>query len=107
MTVEKLLELTDATRENTLCDDVKLRWICDVEGRILCEIFGISPEEVKLPVGGDAVLVLPDPYADVYLLYLVAMIEFTAGNYAAYSSIRREFENSLARYARYVIRTRK
>ena len=107
MTVEKLLELVDSTRSNELCDDVKLRWIADIEGRVLCEIHKIAPKDVKLPLGGDDILTVPDPYADLYLLYMTAMIEFTAGNYAAYSNISREFENSLARYARQVIRTRK
>ena len=107
MTVEKLLELTDSARPNELCDDVKLRWIGDIEGRVQCELHKVSPDKVTLPVGSDDTLTVPDAYAELYLLYLTAMIEFTAGNYAAYSTINREFETAFARYARHVIRTRK
>ena len=106
MTVEKLLEIVDGTKRNDLCDDIKLRWIGDVEGRVLCEIHGKTPGEVTLPTGGEDILTIPDPYANAYLIYLIAMIEFVAGNYASYSTLCREFENSLERYAKTVIRNR-
>ena len=104
MTVEKLFEIVDGTKKNEICDDVKLRWVADVEGRVLCEIHGKSPSEVTLPTNGDDVLAIPDPYSGIYMLYLVAMIEFVAGNYLAYSSLSAEFEKSLERYAKAVLR---
>lgn len=106
MTVEKLLETVDSVKENSFCDDVKLGWIGDVEGRVLSELHGIKPEDIKLPKGGEDTLTVPDAYARLYLLYLVAMMELCGGNYSAYSQANREFESAYAMYARYVIRNR-
>ena len=106
MTVAKLLEHIDSVKPNQLCDEVKIGWIRSLEGRVLCEIHKRDPEEICLPVGEEDALSVPEPYCEVYTLYLSAMIEFSAGNYVAYGEISREFENSLARYARHVIRSR-
>ncbi|MBQ2716706.1 MAG: hypothetical protein IJF21_07890 [Clostridia bacterium] len=107
MTVAKLLEHINATRSNEISDDVKTGWIRSLEGRVLCEIHKKDPEKITLPEGEDDELTIPEPYCEAYVLYLAAMIEFSAGNYLSYGEISREFENSLARYARHVIRMRK
>lgn len=107
MTLEKLLTLVDATKQNDLSDEVKIRWVCDVEGRVLSEIHKIDPDEIRLPQNMNDVLAIPECYARVYLLYLSAMIEFSNGNYAAYERINRELESAIAMYARYFIRSRR
>ena len=107
MTLEKLLTLVDASKQNELNDDLKIRWVCDVEGRVLTEIHGKSPDEIHLPDNPDDMLTIPESYGRVYVLYLSAMIEFSLGNYAAFDKINREFESALAMYARYYIRSRK
>lgn len=106
MTVGKILELFDSFKSNELCDSVKIGWISDVEGRILCEIHKMPPEAAVLPKGSEDNLTLPESYARVYLLYIAAMAEFVGGNYDAYTKINGEFESALAMYARYYIRNR-
>ena len=106
MTVGKILELFDSFKSNELCDSVKIGWISDVEGRILCEIHNIPFEKVILPKGSEDSLTLPEIYARVYLLYMAAMAEFVNGDYSAYTKINGEFESALAMYARYYIRNR-
>ncbi len=107
MTVGKILELIDSMKSNTLSDLVKIGWIADVEGRVLCEIHKISPENAVLPKGSDDVLTLPETYARVYLLYIAAMIEFSNGDYVAFSRINAEFESAIAMYSRWYIRNRR
>lgn len=106
MTVEKLLATVDAVKPNEVCDDVKIRWIGDIEGRVLCEIHKQPPESVRLPESDTAELTVPDAYARVYVLYLAAMLEFTAGNYGAYSELSAEAEAAFTLYAKHCIRSR-
>ena len=106
MTVENLLATVDAMNPNEICDDVKIRWICDVEGRVLCEIYKQSPESVKLPESDEAVLTVPDAYSRLYVLYLAAMIEFTAGNYDEYVKLSAQAETAFTLYAKHYIRNR-
>jgi hypothetical protein len=106
MTVKELLEITDSVKENKLCDDVKLRWINDVEGRISCEIHGMSPEAFIPHTSDDDVLLVPDAYSSLYLLYLVSMIAFSNGDFSLYSTSNIKFEEMLHRYAKHCIRSR-
>lgn len=106
MTVEKILEAFDAFKENNFSDQVKIAWLCDVEGRVLCEIQKMSPDSVTLPKGSDDILAVPESYSRVYLLYLAAMAELSRGHNDAYAVLFREFEAALSVYAKYYIRTR-
>lgn len=106
MTVEKILEQFDAAKSNELGDSVKIGWLAEVEGRILCQILGKSPDEVTLPKGSGDTLALPESFSRVYLLYLAAMIELYGGDHSAYATINREFEEELSSYAKYLIRNR-
>lgn len=106
MKVEKILALVDEMKSNSLSDTLKIGWIADVEGRILSEIHKMPIEETELPKRSEDHLIIPDAYARVYLLYVMAMIAFAEGDYLAFSKINAEFETSLATYARWFIRNR-
>lgn len=106
MTVEKILEQFDATKKNELGDSVKIGWLAEVEGRILYEILGRSPDEVTLPKRSADELILPEGFSRIYLLYLAAMTELCAENHSAYATLKGEFESQLSSYAKYLIRNR-
>jgi hypothetical protein len=106
MTVENMLATVDAMKPNELCEEVKIRWLCDVEGRVLCEIHKQPPESVKLPESEKATLTVPDAYSRLYSLYLAAMIAFTAGNYEEYTALSTEAEAAFMLYAKHYIRNR-
>lgn len=104
MTVRELLEVLDATKKNEMPDELKLRWINDVEGRVQCEIWKKSPELFKRVLSDEDILSVPDPYCSMYLLFLVSMIEFAEGNYGDYARLSIEFEKNLELYAKWYIR---
>ena len=106
MTVGKILEAFDDFKNNDFSDQVKIAWIGDVEGRVLCEIHKMSPHEVVLPKGSNDALTVPESYSRVYLLYLSSMAELSLGHNEAYSQLFREFEAALSIYAKHYIRTR-
>ena len=62
MIVRELLEVLDATKKNEMPDELKLRWINDVEGRVQCEIWKKSPELFKRVLSDEDILSVPDPY---------------------------------------------
>ena len=106
MTVKKLLEQVDHVKENEVCDEVKIGWIGDLDGRVQCELLKRNDDELTLPVGEEDELSVPDAYCGVYLLYLIAMIELSLGNYDAYIKLIKEHEYALEIYAKHIIRTR-
>lgn len=106
MKVEKILEMADEMKSNTLSDSVKIKWISDVEGKILTEIYKKSPEEIDLPQRSEDSLILPEAYSKVYLLYVLAMMAIAEGDYSAFSKINTEFESAMTSYAKWFIRNR-
>ena len=101
-----MLAIVDAMKPNELCEEVKIRWLCDLEGRVLCEIHKQPPESVKLPESEKSSLTVPDAYSRLYSLYLAAMIEFTAGNYEEYTRLNADAESAFMIYAKHYIRNR-
>ena len=106
MTVEKILEQFDAIKSNELSDSVKIGWLAEVEGIVLCRILGKSPDDITIPHGSGDTLALPESFSKVYLLYLAAMTELYGGNHDAYATIKREYEEEISSYAKYVIKNR-
>ena len=106
MKVSEILELVDAVKSNELSDSVKIRWLCDVEGRILCEIHKKKPEEIKAIKGSEDILSVPGPYSRLYLFYLAAMIDFSSGDSAAFARSNVAFEKAFEESAKYVLRSR-
>lgn len=99
-----MLDIIDATTPNELDEATKVRWIKDVEGRVLCEICKRSPDEVRAVLGEEDVLSVPEAYARLYLLFVVSMIEFSKQNYDGYAKLCAEFEKAFELYGRWYIR---
>ena len=104
MTVREMLDVIDATVPNEADDALKVRWIKDVDGRVLCEICKRSPDELKDVLGEDDELCVPEAYSRVYLLFVVSMIEFSKRNYDGYAKLCTEFEKAFELYGRWYIR---
>ena len=104
MTVRELLDVIDSTVQNDVDDGMKIKWINDVEGRALCEIHKMPPEQTGTVISEDDELALPDAYSRAYLLFVASMIEFSKGNYGDYGKLTVEFEKALELYAKWYIR---
>ena len=78
MKVQDVLEMVAETRPHVYSDEVLCRWLSDIEGKIHHEIF--EKEEPFQPItpvdDSDRELLAYEPYTNVYVLYLYAMIEF-------------------------------
>ena len=106
MRAEEIIFMADSQLPNEQSDEVKMSWLRAVEGRIQTDIYKMKAESVKLPLGGDDEVTLPDTHAEVYLFYILAMLEMTRGNYAAFATLDKRFEEAISAYARYYLRNR-
>ncbi len=106
MTVKQLLTLFDETYPNQLSDELKIRWINDVEGRVQCELCGIPAKDFRPVVDEEDPLSIPDPFTSAYLLYLTAMKELSKNYYESYAKAMKEYETALHTYGKYRIRSR-
>lgn len=102
--VREMLDIIDATKENDAPEGLKIRWLNDVEGRVMCEVCRAMPESVKSIVSLEDELCVPEAYSMLYVLYVVSMIEFTKGDYSDFARLTLEFEKAFELYARWYIR---
>lgn len=106
MRVEEILSLADALKSNDISEEVKLHWLNELEGRVHCEIFKRSIDDVVKLTALDQELSVPAPYTSVYISYLLAMIAFAVGEYELYAELSLKYERDFLKYAKFCMRAR-
>ena len=98
MTIQDVLSYIADIKPHTISDDVLVRWLSDLEGRIYEEIVRWHDGGADIPHGPydastdmQTTLIAEAPYDNVYPLYLMAQIDFANGEYG-------RFNNSMAMY---------
>ena len=112
MTLGEALALTDRLRPNDCGEDLKRRWISELEGLVCHGILagtGEGPDTV--PVYGEdtdagVALLVPPPYDGLYALYLMMQLELRQGETTAYQNAAAVFQTAWDRYAARHNRTR-
>lgn len=81
MKVKDVIEMLSETRPHMYTDEVIFRWLSDVEGRIHNYVFKKEEpfEPIKAIEDNERQLLVYEPFTNVYLYYLYAMIEFANG----------------------------
>ena len=106
MTIGEIVSIADSLKRNEISEEVKLHWINDVEGRVHCEIFKFTPESYITLTGMKQELMIPMPYARIYIGYILAMAAFASKEYDLYSDLMMRYERDFAEYAKFCLRTR-
>ena len=106
MKISEIVSIADSLTPNEISEEVKLHWINDVEGRIHCEILKFSPKSYMKLTGMKQELMVPMPYARIYVGYILAMAAFTKKEYDLYSDLMMRYERDFSEYAKYCLRSR-
>lgn len=90
MKLRELLTTVDQLRPNAFTDAEKIRMVNTVEGRIYKDILqkyeGVEPIFVPFEEGQEErELVVPVPFTDVYVYYLISMMDFYNGDSGRYN----------------------
>lgn len=93
MTYSDVIARANELRINTVSDEQKNKWVYELECRI-AEMMGKEDPEWIFP--SNAELLLPARHDDVYVKYLVAMIDFSSGENEQYANDTVVFENAFA-----------
>lgn len=114
MTINDILTKVDDLKPNQYSDAIKIGWLNDVEGQIFNDIIKThrlpdwedipeyyipyTPDDINLNVAA------PDEYADLYVYYLFAMIDFHNNEAARYASSMQMFNTAIKSFADWVNR---
>ena len=107
MTIRSFLELTDVLSPNAVDPTVRMRWLCEIEGRVRVELLGENPSTlpvIDLDTSEDTELAAPPPYDRLYWLHHLAMCNCLAGNVARYENTAALFNETYAGFGRWLKR---
>lgn len=108
MTIAKVLAAADAVKPNAFPEEVKLQWINEAEGMVQTDIMLRAVDDVVVyewPKDENTELLVRPPHDKIYLAYLIAMIDFTNGEYNKYANTVQMFNTHLSEYAAWFQRT--
>lgn len=117
MTINEALLQCDTLQPNAFSREDKLRWLARLDGMVLHEIIRTHqplPDEGEVTeddvaydaqTDGDTPLLIPQPYEQLYLLWLGAMMDFHQGEFARYNNALSLFNETWRAFAALYNRT--
>ena len=109
MTIREAIALADAMAPNAVSQVLKVRWLSELDGRVVQEI--CSPDTVSdfagyaENVNQDTVLKIPYPYDGIYPTYLKMHIDRLNGEMQKYNDGTIVCDELLDSYRRTLVRT--
>lgn len=107
MTVGTCLSLVDAMMPNGVDQLVKLRFLGEAEGKVRVELLGERPDGDCAFDGdtpADTELCVPHPYDQLYLLYIMAMVDYISGDTNRYENGAAMFNTAYQSYGKWLKR---
>ena len=92
MTLQEALKACDRMKPNACPEQEKRRWLSELDGRIYRELLAVHEDAPDTFSGydmqtvGETALLVPDRYAELYLFYLSAQIDFVNAEFARYNN---------------------
>ncbi len=110
MRLEEALSICDRMGPNAFRDEDKIRWLSELDGRVTREIGDVHEgswtfEGYDEDTPPCTVLIVPEPYSEIYPLYLAAKIDFMNAEFARYNNSVALFNAAYEDYAAYYKRT--
>lgn len=100
-TIENVIAIVDEIKPNSYSEQIKTKWINEVEGRIKDKILRVPHIPYKWPEDSNTVLVVPGTYSDIYESYLFAMIEWFNRDFEAYNNEMLMYNSKLTEIEQY------
>lgn len=107
MTINEVISSVDASRPNRFDNQFKLTLINKLEVMIQTEIQHVAKDNLivyKLPMDADVVLIVGQPYSDLYKQYLCAMIDLENAEYENYQNGFELFNSTYGEYSAFYLR---
>lgn len=107
MTVNHCIELVDTMMPNRMDASVKLRFLGEIEGKVRVELLGEDPGQVPaLDDGtqGETELCAPAPFDQIYLLYVMAMMDYLNGDVSRFENGAALFNQVYQSYGKWLKR---
>lgn len=111
MTIQEAIDKTDGLKHNTFDDCEKIRWLHLLDSRVCEKLIKTHEGRNRLFQGydtdtdRDTVLLIPSGHDELYLLWLLAQIDYYNGEIERYNNSITRFNEAWTDYANYYNRT--
>ena len=117
MTLAVLLAQVEALKHNNVVASMKLVWLTELEQRVVIEVLNthaLSTEEeaeralfthYDAETVSTTVLLVPDPYSELYRYFLMAQIDESVREMSSYGNNIQQFNRAWMRYDNFYNRT--
>ena len=105
MRIHEAIFRVDELNKNTFKTGDKILWLSQLDGMVHQQILVPHGEKKEFegysPEGTDesTVLLVPEPYSDMYLLWLESKMHYYSGEYERYNNAAAEFAAAYQSYA--------
>lgn len=103
MTIDEAISKVDALKPNMYPEKEKIKWLSQLEARIYKEIisthlYNEGEEEISFTgyteeTDGDTVLIVGEPYDELYIHWLEGKIDYNNMEYGGFNSANSMFES--------------
>lgn len=114
MTLIEAINRIDVLKPNTYSQEEKVSWLSSLDGAIKREIIdthegadGVAFEGYNDLTSLSTVLLVPEPYDDIYLRWLEAQIDYANGEYTRYNNVMKAYNGAYSAFSRYYNREHK
>ncbi|MBR5011913.1 MAG: hypothetical protein IKY12_05075 [Clostridia bacterium] len=104
ITVRELFDFVDEVRPNAYSDRIKTVWLNEAEGLVSTEVYHLPKDKIKVydvEINPSEMLSVDEPHSKLYYAYILAMIDFTNGEFARYENSSALFNAFYLEFVRY------
>ena len=101
-TISEIISSADGVRSNPFTANQKLEWIANLDGQINADYLHVSDYSVPTKMTDE--ILIDAPHDEMYVVYLLAQIDFYMGEMTRYNAEIARFQTMLDSYTAYVQR---
>lgn len=112
MTIREIITQVDNLKPNQYSDEEKIKWLSAVESMIYNDVILTHENKENITFNGfdedtddNTELIAPEPYANLYVMWLFAKIDFNNAEIGRYNNSQAMFNNSYMEFQNYWNRT--
>lgn len=92
MTLKEVYDEVQRQKPNAFTEAEITQWISNIEIQIAREIYHVDSIEYSWTADQNTELLMEAPFEDIYVLYVMAQIDFRNGDYSRYNNELSQFD---------------
>lgn len=112
MTIQECIEIADSLAINQYEEFLKIVWLSEVDTKVFEDVIKKHVQDMEMNFQGydsdtdmSTELLMPEPYSDAYIQYLIAKINYYNGELDKYNNAAVMYNNKLSEYRSWYNRT--